>query len=61
MQGSPLAERQQRIISHLTSVDDPALLEAIERLLDDHLSHAKLVPLEEAEVDAILQHLLDCD
>lgn len=61
MQGAGLLERQQRIISRVAHVDDAALLERIERLLEEHLTYAKLVPLSEDDVDAILQNLLDSD
>ncbi|MEJ2289791.1 MAG: hypothetical protein P8Y02_14350 [Deinococcales bacterium] len=61
MEGAGLMERQQRIISRLTDVEDAALLETIERLLEENLAHAKLQPLSEGDIDAILQVLLDCD
>lgn len=61
MEGAGLMERQQRIISRLTDVEDAALLERIERMLEEHLAHAKLQPLSECDIDAILQTLLDCD
>jgi hypothetical protein len=61
MDGAGLVERQQRIISRLTDVEDASLLEAIERLLEEHLTRARLQPLREDDVDAILQILLDCD
>lgn len=59
MQGAALMERQQRIISRVAYVDDEALLERIERLLEDYLQRDRLVPLSDGDVDAILQTLLD--
>ena len=61
MQGAGLAERQQRIISRVARVDDAALLARIERMLEEHLAQARLVPLREDDIDAILQNLLECD
>ncbi len=61
MQGVGLMERQQRIISRVAHVEDAALLERIEHMLEEHLAHARLVPLNEDDVDAILQTLLDFD
>ncbi|HKI58970.1 MAG TPA: hypothetical protein VKA00_07140 [Trueperaceae bacterium] len=62
MQGSNfLAERQHRLIARLARVDDAGLLDAIERLLDEHderVARLRLVPLEESDVDAILDELL---
>ncbi len=55
------AERQHRVIAR---VDDPALLEAIEKLLDEHderVARLRLVPLEDADVDAIRDDLLPGD
>jgi vacuolar-type H+-ATPase subunit E/Vma4 len=59
MQGAALNECQQRIISRVAYVDDEALLERIERLLEDYLQRDRLVPLSDGDVDAILQTLLD--
>jgi len=61
MQGEELAERQQRIVSRVAHVEDAALLEKIEQMLEEHLAQARLVPLREDDVEAILQRLLDCD
>lgn len=61
MEGAGLVERQQRIIARLTDVQDAALLETIERLIEEYLAHVKLQRLREDEVDAILQVLLESD
>ncbi len=58
MEGTPLAERQRRIISRVARVDDPTLLEAIERVLDEDGAHPRLMPLEEADVDRLVRLLL---
>jgi hypothetical protein len=61
MPGVRVAERQRRIISRVANVEDAALLERIERMLEEHLSRPTLVPLREDDVDKILQRLLDGD
>jgi hypothetical protein len=61
MQGAALMERQQRIISRVAYVDDAALLERIEQLLEDYLQRDRLMPLNDGDVDAILETLLDID
>ena len=61
MQGAGLTEHRQRVISRIAHVEDVALLDRIERMLEEHLAQAKLVPLREADVDAILQLLLESD
>ncbi|HKI56415.1 MAG TPA: hypothetical protein VKB31_04625 [Trueperaceae bacterium] len=62
MQGSNhLADRQHRLIARLARVEDAALLDAVESLLDEHderMARLRLVPLEESDVDAILKDLL---
>lgn len=61
MEGTPLAERQRRIISRVARVDDPTLLEAIERVLDEDSAHPRLMPLEDADVDRLVRLLLGPD
>ena len=61
MPGLRVVERQRRIISRVADVEDAALLERIERMLEEHLTRPRLVPLREDDVDKILERLLDCD
>ncbi len=58
MQRTVLAERHMELIARISRVHDPAVLEAIERVLDEHQHGAELVPLQDAEVEAILRNLL---
>lgn len=50
-----LHERQVRVIGLLSSIDDPDLLDRIERLIDVHRSGLR--PLDDAEMRAILDDL----
>ena len=59
MRGARLLERRQRIIATLAGIDDPWLIEAIERLLEERDVRAKLLPLQDAEVDAMMEDLLE--
>jgi len=59
MQGAGLLERRQRLIAALAGIEDPSLLDAIERLLDEHHVRARLLPLQDAEVDAMVEDLLE--
>ncbi len=61
MPGLRVVERQRRIISRVADVEDAALLERIERMLEEHLARPRLVPLREDDIDKILERLLDCD
>lgn len=61
MQGNPLDPRRRALLQRLRHVTDPAVLDAVERLLDERPADQSLVPLEDAEVDAILRRLLAVD
>lgn len=61
MQGTPLDPRRRALLQRLRHVTDPAVLDAVERLLDERSPEEALVPLEDAEVDAILRRLLAHD
>jgi hypothetical protein len=50
-----LHERQVRVIGLLSSIDDPDLIERVERLIDMHRSGLR--PLNDAEMAAILDDL----
>lgn len=50
-----LHEQQIRIIGQLSAIDDPDLLERIERLIDAHRSGLRA--LDDDEVNAILDDL----
>jgi ribosomal 50S subunit-associated protein YjgA (DUF615 family) len=58
MQGHALDQRQLALIARLRRVTDPSVLDALEHLLDEHQQRSELMPLEDAQVDAILRDLL---
>lgn len=58
MQAAGLLERRQRIIAALAGIDDRALLDAIERLIEAYAARLELLPLQDAEVDAMVEELL---
>lgn len=61
MERTAVAERHLELIARISRVHDPALLEELERVLDEHQRHPELIPLQDAEVEAILRNLLTVD
>lgn len=55
MKGQTLSERQIRIISEVSAIRDPAVLNSIERLID--LYRSGLRSLDDREMEAILDDL----
>ena len=61
MQRTALAERHLDLIARISRVCDPSVLDALEGVLDEYQHRAELVPLEDAEVEAILRNLLQVE